>query len=453
MELRELVDAAVIVEITATTRSEAIRQMVEAVQWSGSSLGVSDIVDAIEQREAAAQTVVAGGFALPHAVIDWNGPFRIVLGRSRAGVNYGIPGAAPIHLIALLVVGQPYRNRHLDLLSAVAELLQSREFRDALVVAADVASIDRLVRHQVGVEPEVRPRRITGIAQQNQTIVGQAVQLVEAVEAQALLLAVDHSANVPWDQLINWEGRLLVVTSDPSDELPYQRADTHLFDIPHRGLAGTNRANLGLLMAAASGLLDRSPSVVCVTGSRGSQLDSVTVAKPEGQFHRILAEHTSRRQRVIRPAVILRVVSLAIELAHEGREGRSVGTMFVVGDSRQVMRYAQQLVLNPFHGYGRSLRSVLDPSLAETIKEFAQIDGAFIIQSDGTVLSAGTFLAPQVSVTGLPAGLGARHTTAAAISSQTRAVAIAVSQSTGTVTLFHHGTIVMTLERATQTRW
>ena len=142
-----------------------------------------------------------------------------------------------------------------------------------------------------------------------------------------------------------------------------------------------------------------------------------------GAFHRILAGSTSRRPRVIRPAVILRVVSLAVELASEGREGRSVGTMFVVGDSRQVLRCAQQLVLNPFHGYSRALRNVLDPSLAETIKEFAQIDGAFIIQSDGTVLSAGTFLAPQVSGRRRACRPGARHTTAASISSQTRAVA------------------------------
>ena len=138
---------------------------------------------------------------------------------------------------------------------------------------------------------------------------------------------------------------------------------------------------------------------------------------------------------------------------NEGREGRPVGTMFVVGDSRQVLRCAQQMVLNPFHGFSRTLRNVLDPSLAETIKEYAQIDGAFVIQNDGTVLSAGTYLAPKQSPIEMPAGLGARHTTAAGITRHTRAMAIAVSQSTGTVTIFRAGGIVMTLERAAATRW
>jgi DNA integrity scanning protein DisA with diadenylate cyclase activity len=117
------------------------------------------------------------------------------------------------------------------------------------------------------------------------------------------------------------------------------------------------------------------------------------------------------------------------------------------------MKHAQQLVLNPFHGYSKQLRNVLDPSLAETMKEFALIDGAFIIQGDGTVLTAGTYLMPKSSSANLPHGLGARHQTAAAITTHTLAMAITVSQSTGTVTVFRNGSIVFTLERAAATRW
>jgi len=190
-----------------------------------------------------------------------------------------------------------------------------------------------------------------------------------------------------------------------------------------------------------------------VAGQGGAQLDSVTVAKPEAQLHTMFTGKTTRRAAFVRPDVIMRVLSLAIELAAEGREGQPVGAMFVLGDHRQVMRHAQQLVLNPFHGFSRALRNVLDPSLAETVKEFALLDGAFVIQGDGTVLTAGTYLAPKVTATHLPSGLGARHKTAAGITAHTQAMAITVSQSTGTVTVFRKGKIVLKLERATQTRW
>ena len=156
----------------------------------------------------------------------------------------------------------------------------------------------------------------------------------------------------------------------------------------------------------------------------------------------------SRRSANIRPAVILRTLSLAIELAAEGREGQPVGAMFVIGDSRQVMQHAHQLVLNPFHGFSRSLRSLLDPSLGETIKEFAHLDGAFIVQGDGLVRTAGAYLLPAAPAVRLPSGLGTRHQAAAAITARTRAMAITVSQSTGSVNVFRHGSIVLTLERS-----
>jgi diadenylate cyclase len=146
------------------------------------------------------------------------------------------------------------------------------------------------------------------------------------------------------------------------------------------------------------------------------------------------------------------VNSLAVEFASEGREARPIRALFVIGDARQVLRRAQQLVLNPSYGFPWGLRNVLDPSLAETIKESALLDGAFVISADGTALSAGTYLVAKSHGSDLAGGLGARHLAAAAITADTRALAVAVSQSTGTVTVFQHGG-VLRLERATITRW
>jgi DNA integrity scanning protein DisA with diadenylate cyclase activity len=214
-----------------------------------------------------------------------------------------------------------------------------------------------------------------------------------------------------------------------------------------------DRANLGLLLAALTGLLDDRTRVVCVTGPDGRRLDSITVTRPEPHLRGLISTKETRRAARIPPAVILKVLSIAIELAAEGREARPVGSLFVVGDTPHVLRFAHQLVLNPFRGYARHIRSVLDPSLTETIKEFAVIDGAFIVRADGTVHSAGTYLMPKTVPVGLPSGLGTRHQTAAAITSDTQAMAITVSQSTGTVTVFRDGAVAFTLERAAITRW
>lgn len=442
-----------LIELTAKNRPAAIRALVQAGNWEDEGVAAETVLDAIEEREAAAQTLVAPDFALPHAFIDWDGDFRVVLGRSRNGVDYGVPSGQHVQLIVLLVLGSKLQESHVEVLAALAELLKSAEFREELIDAKDTRAIDVLLLAKAGLQSDHRPLRPPGVPKLTLTLIKQAMELVESIGAQALLVAVDRVENVPWETVNEWEGRLLVVTTEYSDDFEVRRKDTHLFDVQHASLSRMDRANLGLLLAASSGLLTEKHSVVCVTGSDGRRLDSISITKPEAHFRAMLSEKNRRGVDVIRPAVILRILSLAVEIAAEGREAHAVGTLFVIGDSRQVMKHAQQLVLNPFHGYSKQLRNVLDPSLSETIKEFALIDGAFIIQGDGTVLTAGTYLVPKSASTNLPHGLGARHQTAAAITAHTQAMAITVSQSTGTVTVFRNGSIVFTLERAAATRW
>jgi diadenylate cyclase len=135
------------------------------------------------------------------------------------------------------------------------------------------------------------------------------------------------------------------------------------------------------------------------------------------------------------------VTSLALEIAREGREGRRIGTMFVVGDSQTTLRHAKSLILDPLWHHPSQVKQIDDLSLRETVKELAQMDGAFLVDDDGTVLSACCYLNASAEGIKLPLGLGSRHMAAAAITQATEAVAIVVSES-GRVRLFSQGKIV-----------
>jgi len=124
-----------------------------------------------------------------------------------------------------------------------------------------------------------------------------------------------------------------------------------------------------------------------------------------------------------------------------------VGTIFVLGDSDEVLRHSEPLILNPFRGYPDDERNILDPQLTETVKEYATLDGAFIIRDDGVIEAAGRFLRSTIPGRPLPSGLGARHQSAAAVTAATQAVALAVSESTGNVTIFEKGKILFEIER------
>lgn len=451
MDTQELIDAMRIIEVSSTDRSSAIRELVEAVDWAKECVLPEDVINAIEEREATAQTIVDLGLAFPHAKIDWSGDFRLVLGRSRIGVEYGTAGES-VHLIAMLVVGKVGTPRHLEVLAGVADLLGSYAFREQLIGASHARIIRQLLIEKAGEKPKGKLPP-TVIPHQSITLAEHAVGLAQSLSAQAILLSIDHGQSVPWKPLELWAGRLLIVAPSKSDQDEFGRAETHQIGISHASLSRMDRTNLGLLLAAAKGLVNEDSQVVCITGTRGQALDSITVTRPAAHFRAVFKDAKKRFKQSIRPEVILRVLSLAIEIASEGREAHQVGATFVIGDTRQVVQQTQQLVLNPFHGFARRLRNILDPSLAETVKEFALLDGAFIVEADGAIRSAGTYLNAKSAVKNLPSGLGSRHRAAAAITVDSRAVAITVSQSTGTVTLFQDGGIVLTLERAALTRW
>jgi len=143
--------------------------------------------------------------------------------------------------------------------------------------------------------------------------------------------------------------------------------------------------------------------------------------------------------------VVERLLKLSLELAREGREGHPIGTLFVLGDSDTVMRHSRPAVLNPFEGHPEKDRNILDESLWETAKEFAQIDGAFIVRGDGVVLSAGRYVDTEGTLE-IQSGLGGRHLAAASITRASRALAIVVSSS-GTVRVFKDGRAIMVVGR------
>jgi len=142
-------------------------------------------------------------------------------------------------------------------------------------------------------------------------------------------------------------------------------------------------------------------------------------------------------------SVIEQILTIAEEIRDEGREGRKIGTLFVVGDPGELQRYAKQLILNPFKGYAPEERNILSEDLKETIKELAQLDGAFIISRDGTVMSAGTYIDVDTSDVRRYPGWGTRHLAAAAITAKTDSVAILVSESGGRIKVFRGGRIIM----------
>src|ERR1700691_5876511 len=141
------------------------------------------------------------------------------------------------------------------------------------------------------------------------------------------------------------------------------------------------------------------------------------------------------------PEVLESLIGLAVEIAREGREGRRVGTLFTLGDEDAVLARSRALILDPLMGHPESSRHIANLNLRGTIKELAQLDGAFVVSHGGIVLSACRYLDAVATQLDVPLGLGSRHIAAANMSAVTKAVGIVVSESS-VVRLFCHGHLV-----------
>lgn len=241
-------------------------------------------------------------------------------------------------------------------------------------------------------------------------------------------------------------GETKVLVATPSDKIreAAEAAGMIGLEVEPTDAAITERITLALIEAVANDKIKPGARVIVVySGFEAETLDSIAVIRLGEHLERL----TSRDLRALETSVpfdtLKAVVDIAVEIGREGREGQAVGTLIVVGDARDVLARSRILGFDPFKGYRRRDRNLRDLRVREAIKEIAQLDGAFVVSRDGTVEAACRIIdAPTTGLT-LPKGLGTRHWAAAAITNVTSALAVVVSQSTGTVRLFQKGEVIL----------
>ncbi len=292
-----------------------------------------------------------------------------------------------------------------------------------------------------------------GLSPQTIAMLQAARELVLSLPADAVLLLAE--TDLDWDTVREYLGdcRLLVAAEDR--RLTAQLKSHHdltVLDIDPGPTPTQERMSLALLEAVRSDKLRQGADVVAVyNGIEVGQdnpeaLDTLSVIHLGEHLERLSAKDLRRLDTHVPLETLRAVVDLAVEIGQEGREGHPVGTMFVLGDTRKVLTMSRPMNFNPFRGYSAKERDVRDRNVREQIKDMAQLEGAILIRRDGVAVAACMRIeAPDKGYT-LSMGLGTRHAAAAAISKSTRAIAITVSQSSGTVRLFQNGEVVLRIE-------
>ncbi|MEQ9410534.1 MAG: diadenylate cyclase [Fuerstiella sp.] len=278
-------------------------------------------------------------------------------------------------------------------------------------------------------------------------ILRSAKRLADLESARAVVVLAEHSFSFKTMKKLLRGAHLIVASEDPDVQKAVLDDEIPLIPLEHEPQTRSTQVSQMLLEAIADELLQSGDVVVAVYSSyEKDSCDTISVIRLAEQLAKLTSRDLQRLETQVPLDTLRTVVDLACEIGREGREGKAVGTLFVVGNHRKVMNLSQEQVHDPFRGYARSERLIRSPRVRESMKELAQIDGAFVISSDGVVQAAGRHLRASADDIVLSKGLGSRHWAAAEISKATDAIAIAVSESTGTVRVFQDGKVVLRIE-------
>jgi PTS system nitrogen regulatory IIA component len=132
MKLREFIVAdAIIPDLKATTRDEAIRELVTALAANGAlpESGVDDVVAALIKREQNGSTGFGKGVAVPHVRHPSVKKMAGTIGRSAAGIDFAALDHQPVYTIVLLLSPENQPQQHLQAMNIVFSNLQIDMFR------------------------------------------------------------------------------------------------------------------------------------------------------------------------------------------------------------------------------------------------------------------------------------------------------------------------------------
>jgi diadenylate cyclase len=445
MRLDKIIARSRIVDLRSHDLEGALEELLAVSVESFPDLKPEALLKGLLARESTMTTYLGLGVALPHVRVKMSRRYILAIGRSRVGIRHdGALEDERVHLIVMLIAGEKARD-YLQVLASIARQVKEKELVESLLNAPDLDSLyERLVGGFGGIRPvQAQQNRV------NRLMFREAERVARGADCNAIMVFGDTFIGGIDRGAIESKLKTILVTRNPIE--PSGDGKEFAETIQVRTFSSQRMAQLrsAILVALTRGVLTFTDRICCLDGMTGSnQFDTLVVVDIEREFHMLLTGQTAHLlPEDVKPEVLERVIAVATELAVEGREGRPVGCLFVIGDNDKVGAFTKTLVLNPFFGYKEEDRNILNPFMDETVKEFSSIDGAFIIRGDGVVESAGSLIQATDSDHVLPSGLGSRHAAAAAISVAANCISIVVSSSTGQVTLFRRGVMLPLTEK------
>ena len=410
------------------------------------------------ERQATMPTSVGGNYiTVPNLCTMIDSQFIFAVGRlpeeekpeaDAEAVPAGAASPEAPRVIFLVLASSKTRMYH-RVLSEIAHALAGKEFVDNLKKAVSLKEFrNQITKLLKGVSKQAQDHE-SGM---NRLIGRAAHRIVRGTKCGILMVFADTFCTPPLLDRFNYPTfKTVIVSAENYDFHSDAGEKPEVITVRSFGNHRMSQLRAAMFIGLMRGIIKPEDRICCLGGTGASnKLDSILVIDVANEFPTVMTSRASSLVPAkVRPEVLEKTIALATELAVQGREGKPVGTLFVIGECEKIRPFTRPLLLNPLSGYAREDRNISNAFVEETVKELALIDGAFIIDHDGVIDSAGSQITAslQGSKVSLPSGLGTRHAAACAISLAADCAAIVVSAS-GQITLFRHGESIVLLERS-----
>jgi nitrogen PTS system EIIA component len=99
------------------------------------------IIDSLLAREKLGSTGLGQGIAIPHGRIKGLKEAQGAFVRLKSPIPFDAPDGKPVALVFVLLVPEQATEKHLQLLSELAQMFSATRFREDLAAAADAAAL------------------------------------------------------------------------------------------------------------------------------------------------------------------------------------------------------------------------------------------------------------------------------------------------------------------------
>ena len=134
----------VLVNVDASSKKRAFEQAGLLFE-NNHSIARALVTDNLFARERLGSTGLGHGVAIPHGRIKGLKAPMAALFQLAQPIGFDAPDEQPVNLLIFLLVPEAATQRHLEILSEIAEMLSDRELREKLKTEADAAAVHRLI--------------------------------------------------------------------------------------------------------------------------------------------------------------------------------------------------------------------------------------------------------------------------------------------------------------------